>query len=78
MNKFFNDILTGIDNKTYDIARVGTGMGLIIFSLIEIIKIIITHNFSEMEFSGGWCAILGVGCGSVAIKSNSEPKDKPC
>lgn len=74
MNKFFNDILTGIDNQTFDIGRVGMAVILMFFLLFEAIEVITTHSFNEFEFAGSAIAILTGGSGALALKSKTEPK----
>lgn len=73
MKKFFTDILTGIDNKTFDIGRVGIGVILIFFIIFEAVEVIVTHNFNELEFAGAAIAILTGGAGGLALKSKTEP-----
>lgn len=72
MHKFIRDILTLADNETFDIIRVGMASAFVFLFLMEIVKLIITHSFSEMEFAGGFCSIAGVGAGSLAIKHKTE------
>lgn len=74
MNKFFNDILTGKDNNTYDIGRVGIAAGIIMLFLLEIIKVSIKHDFSEIEFCSALSGILAIGSGALRLKSPTEPE----
>lgn len=74
MKKLFNDIFTGIDNQTYDLGRILWAASVVVFLLMSIGHMILSHIFSYVECAGGISAILASGAGSLAIKSKTEPK----
>jgi len=76
MKKFFRDILTGCDNQTYDVGRVGMFIGLISLIGLEIQQIIITHqiSFNPINFATAVGIILGAGGAALKLKENTEPK----
>ncbi len=77
MNRFINDILTGINNKTFDIGRVGIAVTLLFYLIFESIKIAITHTFHEIDFAVGAITILTGGACGLALKYKTEPPLEP-
>lgn len=76
MKKFFRDILTGCDNQTYDIGRVGILLGLLSLVGLEVQQIIITKiiSFNPINFATAVGIILGAGGAALKMKENTEPK----
>ena len=75
MKKFINDIFTGLDNKTYDPARVYGGAAVLTFIGLAIVSIGLNHQpFVAQDFGIGFGALLtGFGLG-VSVKAHTEPK----
>ena len=74
MNKFFTDILTGADNKSYDIGRVSYAIGVVVFVFGEISKMFFRHDFNGMEFCGGLGTLITLSSGGLLLKARTEPK----
>ena len=74
MNKFIKDILTGIDNETYDHGRVMSLASFISYVGYGIASMIQGHPWAAMDFSAGLSA-LAVGFGiHLKLKENTEPQ----
>jgi hypothetical protein len=71
--KLLKDILTGIDNETYDMGRVTAILSFLTYLGIAIGNAIIGHPWSAMDFAGGVGTMaLGVGA-HLKLKSSTEP-----
>lgn len=76
MKKLFNDILTGIDNETYDSGRVLCFMSYIVYFSLSIAGSINGHPWQPMDFSAG-CGAIAVGFGvNLHLKKSTEPTGK--
>lgn len=78
MPKIFNDLLTGVDNKTHDIGRWGavslcvTGIGLQIYAVVQ------KGQPFDMQAFGIGSGSLAAGIGAMLkLKADTEPKDTP-
>ena len=72
---FFKNILTGKDNQTYDIARIGWFFGLIFYCIMTFISSY--HNgyqFPYKDWAIGFGAIMAASGASVKFKESSEPQ----
>ncbi len=73
MKKFFKDILTGIDNATFDSLKVSYYINLIIFHFHEFFEVYHSGTFNETEY---WTS-LGIGtavyAGALVWKKDTEP-----
>ena len=74
MMKLFKDILTGIDNETYDNGRVLCIISFTVYFALAIWSFLVHHGWAPMDFSGGATA-MAVGFGvNIKLKSDTEPK----
>lgn len=75
MDKFFRDLFTGIDGKTYDPARVYGGIAVVGFMLLSIIATIYHKQpFNAQDYGLGFGLLLtGFGIGVMA-KAKTEPQ----
>jgi hypothetical protein len=75
MMKFIKDMLTGIDNDTWDIARVTFLVGFFVFVGLEIYQVVFNgQTFEMINFGtafGAMIATLGV---TLKLKQDTEPK----
>lgn len=73
MIKLFKDILTGIDNQTFDQGRVTCLFSFISYHAMAIANLVMGHPWGAMDFAGGISAIA-VGFGiHLKLKTDSEP-----
>ena len=74
--KFIRDILTGVDNETYDHGRVMSLMSFMSYIGYGIGNLIMQHPWSAIDFASGLTA-LAVGFGvHLKLKSDTEPQAK--
>lgn len=77
MGKFWQDMMTGIDNQTYDVARVGGLVGLIVFLGLEIFVVVWKNVPFDMQAFGiafgAMIAAIGAGIG---FKAKTEPGER--
>jgi hypothetical protein len=74
MMKLLTDIMTGVDNKTFDNGRVLSITSFISYYVLALINILEGHSWSAMEFASGIGA-MAVGFGiHLKLKSDTEPK----
>lgn len=74
MNKLFSDILTGIDNKTFDNGRVICFLTYIVYFIMALYTMFVGHPWSPMDFCTG-AGTMAVGFGvNIKLKSETEPK----
>lgn len=77
MNKLLIDILTGVDNKTYDHGRVLGLTSFIFYYILSMFNLVAGHPWSAMDFASGVGA-MAVGFGiHLKLKSDTEPQVKP-
>lgn len=73
IHKVIKDILTGIDNETFDNGRVLCLLSYIIYFILAIVSFDMLHPWGAMDFAGGIGA-MGVGFGvHLKLKEGSEP-----
>lgn len=78
MKKFFTDILTQNDNRTWCIGRVSLFMGTLSFIAIGFIHAIMNHAMDFSAFGMGLGALIGgsgvyVGAQAATEKPNESP-----
>jgi len=72
--QILNQLFTGSDNQTFDIARVLWAVGVFVFMVLSIIETFKGHDFDPVAYASGLgIALVGGGIG-VAIKKDTEPK----
>ena len=77
--KLLNDILTGKDGETFDIARVLgattvlTFLGLAVYSVVKNPM----HHFDMQSFGIGAGAVIAAMGAALGMKSKTEPEPKP-
>lgn len=69
----FISTLTGKDNKTYDIARIGMALGALTTIGLQTYVTLTTGVFNPLEFASGYSAVLFGGGAAIAFKANTEP-----
>jgi predicted transcriptional regulator len=75
--KFFNDILTGKDNLTYDAARVVGVLGAAAYIAFWSVQVACAHRFAPSDaaaYARGLGVVLLAMAGAVAIKRSTEPE----
>jgi hypothetical protein len=73
MNKFFKDILTGVDKTTYDIGRVMAFASFIGYHVYAVISLYLGHVWSAIDYSSGLSAIFVANGIHLKLKSDTEP-----
>ncbi len=76
MRLFFRYLLTGKDNRTYEISRFLLFLGVVSFLVFSAYDVFSTQRFDAINFSTGLTGLLFGGAGGIAVKANAEPKDK--
>lgn len=71
--KMINHLLTGIDGKTYDPARVLWVAGIVAYLVYAGYSVFVTNQFDMSEFAIGYSALLAAGAAGVKIKETTEP-----
>lgn len=75
--KIMKDILTGIDNHSYDNGRVVCAISFLVYYIMAISSLCSIHPWTAMDFAGGVGA-MAVGFGvNLRLKRHTEPKRKP-
>lgn len=76
IKKLMTDIMTGIDNQTFDIGRVTGFMSFIVYYVMGVCSFIFHQGWTALEFSSG-IAAMAVGIGlHLKIKETTEPGEK--
>lgn len=75
MKKFFKDLFTGKDNRTYDMGRVLWFQSIQAFMGISIYAIYKGGTFDPVLWGAGLAALLGGGGAAIGLKSMTEPAD---
>jgi hypothetical protein len=77
VQRFLTDILSGIDNKTPDIARLLWAISCIAFVFYSGWNVIVNKQvFNAIDFGGGAAGILAGGGIGVASKAATEPQPR--
>jgi uncharacterized LabA/DUF88 family protein len=76
IKKFFHDILTDVDDQSYEVLSIVSVLGVLTFLGLSIYHVLLTHEFDYLAFGGGLGAsITGAGAG-IAIKENTSKRTK--
>lgn len=78
--KFWNDIMTGKDNLTYDAARVVGVLGAFAYIAFWIAQVAITRRFAPPDadaYGRGLGLVMVAMAGACAIKRGTEPEPPP-
>lgn len=79
MKVFLRHLMTGVDNRTYDLARVLWLLGGLQFLALATWAIVVNKQpFSPVEYGAGLGTMLTAGGIAVAVKARSEPKEGTC
>jgi hypothetical protein len=73
---FFNNIITGIDNQTVDVARVLWIIGALSFLGLSAYDIYKSGHFDMANFALAYSGLLAGGAAGVRIKAITEPDPK--
>jgi hypothetical protein len=72
--KILQDILTGIDNKTYDNGRVICFLSYLVYFFMAVYSTLKCHPWNPTDFCAG-AGAMAVGFGiNLKLKSDTEPK----
>lgn len=74
MKTFLQHILTGIDNQTWDIGRVGFALAVIAYTIAMLWMAIQYKQFNAVDIGGGYGAIAGGFGALLKLKEKSEPQ----
>jgi hypothetical protein len=75
--KFWNDLMTGKDNLTYDAARVVGVLGAFVYIVFWSVQVAITRRFAPPDadaYGRGLGMVLLAMAGACAIKRGTEPE----
>ena len=73
--KFLKDILTGIDNETWDLGRILLAMGCLLM-IAGGIDMMIDGQLDVVGFGAGFGGLLTGGGALLILKSSTEPNRK--
>jgi hypothetical protein len=73
--KFFRDIFTGRDNRTYDMGRVLWFQSVQAFVLVTIYSLHKGGSFDPVTWGAGLAALIAGGGAAIGIKASTEPND---
>jgi hypothetical protein len=74
IGKLTKDILTGVDNETFDHGRVMGLLSFLTFFVLAFYDLMTEHKWQAMEFASGVSA-MAVGFGvNLKLKGDTEPK----
>lgn len=71
--KFFKDIFTGRDNRTYDMGRVLWFQSVQAFVLVTIYSLHKGGSFDPVTWGAGLAALIAGGGAALGIKAGTEP-----
>lgn len=75
LKTFLVHIFTGVDNHTFDIARVLWAVSCLTFLILAIVHVVVNKApFDAQNFGLGAGGVLAGGGIGVGTKSNSEPQ----
>lgn len=76
IRKMLMDILTGVDNQTFDHGRVLGLTSFIFYFVLAIASYVINHPWGAMDFASG-VGTMAVGFGiHLKLKSDTEPQER--
>lgn len=73
MKKFFRDIFTGKDNRTYEMGRVLWFQSVQAFVLISVYSIYKGNEFDPITWGAGIAALIAGGGAAIKLKADTEP-----
>lgn len=73
MNKFFKDLFTGKDNKTWDLGRVMWAKGTMVYFAMTLYSLYKFIPIDPLNWATGFAAILAAGGAAIMLKRNDEP-----
>ena len=76
MNKIFKDLLTGIDNDTYDIGRVTWLFTFLSYHGLAICSFLSGYPWSAIDIATGNCSMAVCFAANLKIKKETEPTEK--
>ena len=74
MPHLLRPLLTGRDNRTYDVARVLLFAGGIVFLVCTLVAVAHSLTFDMENFGLGFGALLGGGGVGIGAKAHAEPE----
>ena len=74
--KLFKDILTGIDNKTYDNVRVYMLLGVLTYLACTVYHLYDDNVFDFVAFGSGFGVIMAGGGAGIGLKMKTEPCER--
>jgi hypothetical protein len=74
MSAFLQSLLTGKDNRSYDVGRVLLFLGGIVFLSCTVIVVVQSVEFDMEKFGYGLGALLGGGGVGLGAKGHTEPE----
>jgi len=77
LTKILNDLLTGVDNKTHDIARWSWLLSFLAIVLGAGYEVIHSQLPSLRDFAEAVGIISGAHGAAVMLKKDTEPKEQP-
>ena len=77
MKQFLHHLLTGRDNRTWDVARVLLFCGGIVFLGCTLFSVFKTLQFDMEKFGYGLGSLLGGGGIGIGAKAHAEPEGAP-
>jgi hypothetical protein len=76
MGKLFQDILTELDNETYDLSKLLWMLSVVVFLIVSIIAILKGQTWNPGEYGLGIAAVLAGGGAGVSLKNFTRPDSK--
>lgn len=74
MKKLFRDILTGVDNRSFDNGRVICLLSYSVYFVFAILSVCLHHPWSALDFSGGISAMAICFGVNLKLKKDTEPQ----
>lgn len=74
IKKFYKDLFTGRDNKTWDLGRIMWAQGFAVYCAISIYSLYQGLAIDPMNWASGLGLILAGGGAALKLKQSSEPK----
>jgi hypothetical protein len=74
IKKMIRDVLTGLDNKTYDGARISFVFSMIFLSVMVFIDFLINKHFSGTTYAASIAGITTSHGGMIKLKETTEPQ----
>lgn len=74
MIKLIKDILTGVDNQTYDVGRLLWVLGVLVYLGLSITALVKGQPWEPQSFGIGLGAVLAGGGAALGFKKATEPQ----